>query len=287
MTAESPRQRLHRVIFRTDTPAGRRFDLVLIVSIVASVVVVMLDSVAGIVADHGRLLWTLEWVFTLLFSVEYLLRLYCSPDPRRYAGGFFGIIDLLSILPTYMVLIFPAGKYFLVIRLIRILRVFRVLKLVQYIGEADALVRALWASRRKITVFLFSVLTLVCVFGAAMYVVEGEQSGFTSIPRSIYWAVVTLTTVGYGDISPRTGPGQFLAAIIMVFGYAIIVVPTGIVSAEMAAHGRRGAGRTRCPSCRSEDHDDDARYCKICGGTLNAGARRPVVPPPPPQRRTE
>jgi voltage-gated potassium channel len=278
VTAERSRHRLHRIIFRTDTPAGRRFDLLLIVSIVASVVVVMLDSVAGIVADHGRLLWILEWVFTFFFSVEYLLRLYCSPNPHRYAVSFFGVIDLVSVLPTYLMLFFPAGKFFLIIRLIRILRIFRVLKLVQYIGEADALARALWASRRKITVFLFCVLTLVCVFGAAMYVIEGEQNGFTSIPRSIYWAVVTLTTVGYGDISPRTGPGQFLAAIIMVFGYAIIVVPTGIVSAEMASQGRRGVWRT-CPSCACEGHDDDARYCKNCGGALSAMSGLPKGTP--------
>jgi voltage-gated potassium channel len=179
----------------------------------------------------------------------------------------------VSILPTYLVLVFPAGKYFLVIRILRILRVFRVLKLAQYIGESEELVRALWASRRKITVFLFGILALVCLFGSAMYVIEGEANGFSSIPRGIYWAIVTLTTVGYGDISPRTGPGQFLAALIMVLGYSIIAVPTGIVTAEMARVGRHGA--RPCPGCRREDHEDDARFCRICGSDMGKAAGQP------------
>lgn len=276
MTGETAKERLHRIIFRTDSPGGHLFDVLLIISIVASVVVVMLDSVATVVAVHGRLLWTLEWFFTLLFSVEYLLRLYCSPGTRHYAFSFFGIVDLVSVMPTYMALFFPAGKYFLVIRIMRILRIFRVFKLVQYVGESEDLARALWASRRKITVFLFAVLTLVCLFGSAMYVIEGEANGFTSIPRGIYWAIVTLTTVGYGDISPRTGPGQLLAALIMVLGYSIIAVPTGIVSAEMARVGRRGA--PACPECRRQDHEEDARYCRICGAGMGGSTASPEGP---------
>jgi voltage-gated potassium channel len=264
----SRRERLHRIIFEADTPAGRWFDILLIFSILASVSVVMLDSVQSVSLVHGRVLNQLEWFFTLLFTVEYVLRLLCSPRPLRYGRSFFGVVDLLSILPTYLGVLFPAGKYFMIFRILRILRVFRVLKLVQYVGEADVLMRALWSSRHKIVVFLFSVLTIVTICGSLMYVIEGEASGFTSIPRSIYWAIVTLTTVGYGDISPRTSFGQMLASMVMVMGYAIIAVPTGIVTAEMV-HGkmRRNGGRL-CGACGLAEHDDDALHCKRCGGVL-------------------
>jgi len=262
------RNRLYRIIFEADTPAGRWFDILLIASILTSVSVVMLDSVRAVSIAHGRVLNLIEWFFTLLFTAEYALRLLCSPRPRRYGKSFFGVVDLLSILPTYLGVLFPAGKYFMVLRVLRILRVFRVLKLVQYVGEADVLMRALWSSRHKIVVFLFSILTLVTICGSLMYVVEGEANGFTSIPRSIYWAVVTLTTVGYGDISPRTSFGQMLASVVMVMGYAIIAVPTGIITAEMVHQKRRQNGGGRCGECGLAAHDDDALHCNRCGGVL-------------------
>jgi len=255
------------VIFEADTRAGRWFDILLIVSILASVTVVMLDSVRGLRLLHGETLYRLEWFFTLIFTVEYLLRLLCAPRPLRYARSFFGVVDLLSILPTYLSLIFPASKFLVVIRLLRILRIFRVLKLVQYVGESEVLMRALWRSRRKITLFIFSILVLVCLFGSMMYVIEGEENGFTSIPRSVYWAVVTMTTVGYGDISPKTNLGQMLAAIVMILGFAIIAVPTGIVTAEIA-QGHLHQGRHACPSCGETRHDGDAGYCRRCGSLL-------------------
>jgi voltage-gated potassium channel len=268
------RTALHRVIFGAETPAGRWFDVILIFSILASVAVVMLDSVSAVQSAHGRLLKGLEWFFTFLFTVEYVLRLLSSPRPGRYATSFFGAVDLVSVLPSYLAVLFPAGRFFIVLRILRILRVFRVLKLVQYVGEADVLRRALWASRRKIIVFLFALFTLVVVLGSLMYVVEGEENGFTSIPRSIYWAVVTLTTVGYGDISPRTSLGQILAAVIMVMGYSIIAVPTGIVTAEMTYAGREKAGFVRCPGCGAGGHDGDAGHCKFCGTALSGGRAR-------------
>jgi voltage-gated potassium channel len=266
----SRRRRFYRIIFQADTPAGRLFDVLLIVSILASVFVVMLDTVETVNAVHGQLLNSLEWFFTILFTAEYLLRLYCSPRPLRYAGSFFGVVDLLSVVPTYLSIFFPAGRYFMMIRVLRILRVFRVLKLVKYVGESDVLMRALWASRHKIVVFLFSVLTLASIFGSLMYVVEGEAGGFTSIPRSIYWAIVTLTTVGYGDISPTTNIGQMLASVVMIMGYAIIAVPTGIVTAEMVHEKRRGSGGRRCRKCGLSTHEDGALHCSRCGEQLAA-----------------
>jgi voltage-gated potassium channel len=262
------REGLYRVIFEADTPAGRSFDILLIVSILLSVAVVLLDSVQAVRVRHRDLLVLLEWFFTLLFTVEYVLRIICSVRPGRYTLSFFGIVDLLSILPTYVSFFFPTSRYFTVIRILRILRVFRVMKLVQYVGEADVLMGALWEARRKIVVFLFTVLCLVTVFGSIMYVVEGEQNGFTSIPRSIYWAVVTLTTVGYGDISPQTSVGQVIAAVVMVLGFAIIAIPTGIVTAEMVRQGeRKKAGRT-CRNCNTAGHGDEASFCRFCGGAL-------------------
>jgi len=262
------RQRLYQIIFYADTPAGRLFDILLILSILASVTVVMLDTVQAVSADYGRLLNRLEWFFTLLFTVEYVLRLYCSPSPLRYGRSFFGAVDLFSVLPTYLSIFFPAGRYFMILRILRILRVFRVLKLVQYVGESDVLMRALWASRHKIVVFVFSVLTLVSIFGSFMYVIEGEAGGFTSIPRGIYWAIVTLTTVGYGDISPRTSFGQLVSSVVMIMGYAIIAVPTGIVTAEMVQEKRRSFSGRRCGKCGLEPHDSDALHCKHCGAAL-------------------
>lgn len=262
------RQTLHEIIFEADTRAGKLFDIVLIVSIVASVGLVMLDSVSGIRAVHGRLLYGGEWVFTILFTIEYVLRLLSVGRPLAYATSFFGVVDLLAILPTYLSIFFPGSQYLLVIRLLRVLRIFRVLKLVPYLGEAHQLARALRASRRKITIFLLTVVILVIIFGSLMYLIEDPDSGFTSIPMSIYWAIVTLTTVGYGDISPRTGLGQFLSALIMIIGYGIIAVPTGIVTVEMAQSFNRKVSTQACPACGAEGHDTDARHCKYCGAEL-------------------
>ena len=262
------RHRLHEIIFEADTPAGKLFDILLIVSIVISVVLVMLDSVSGIRAAYGRYLYVGEWVFTILFTVEYLLRLLCVGRPLAYAKSFFGMVDLFAILPTYLSMVIPGSQYLLVIRLLRVLRIFRVLKLVPYLGEARLLMQALQASRRKIIVFLFTVMILVVIFGSLMYLIEDPDSGFTSIPRSIYWAIVTLTTVGYGDISPQTGLGQFLSSLIMVIGFGMIAVPTGIVTVEMAQPFKRKVSTQACPECSAEGHDADARHCKYCGARL-------------------
>lgn len=264
------RRRLHEIIFEADTPAGKRFDVLLIVSIVLSVTAVMLDSVQSVRNEYGGIFFFFEWGFTLLFTAEYFLRLYCVGRPRLYATSFYGVVDLLAILPTYISLILPGSQFLLVIRILRVLRIFRVFKLVQYLGEVDFLLKALRASGRKIAVFLFTVLTLVTIFGSLMYIIEDAQNGFTSIPRSIYWAIVTLTTVGYGDITPRTEIGQALAAMIMIFGYGIIAVPTGIVTVEMAQafKEKETISTQSCPQCSAEGHDSDAKFCKFCGSAL-------------------
>jgi voltage-gated potassium channel len=262
------RQWLHEIIFEADTAGGKLFDVLLIVSIVVSVVLVMLDSVAEINAAHGALLYAGEWFFTLLFTVEYLLRLYSIGRPLAYATSFFGLVDLMAILPTYLSILLPGTQFLLVIRILRVLRIFRVLKLVPYVGEGRMLIQALRASRRKIIVFLFTVLTLVIVFGSLMYLIEDAVNGFTSIPRCIYWAVVTLTTVGYGDISPQTSLGQLVAAFIMIIGYGIIAVPTGIVTVELSHAFSKKLSTQACPQCSAEGHDSDARNCKYCGARL-------------------
>jgi len=262
------RARLHEIIFEADTPAGKLFDVLLIISIILSVVMVMLDSVASIQAAYGRLLYMGEWFFTILFTIEYCLRLSSVGRPTAYASSFFGVIDLLAVLPTYLSIFFPGTQYFLVIRILRVLRIFRVLKLVQYLSEARMLSRALRASRRKITVFIFVVLTLVVIFGSLMYLIEDAENGFTSIPQSIYWTIVTLTTVGYGDISPQTALGQTIASIIMIIGYAIIAVPTGIVTAELSQFYKKSISTQACPECSAEGHDKDAEFCKFCGSQL-------------------
>lgn len=260
------RNLLHEIIFEADTSVGKLFDVALIYSIVISVVVVMLDSVASLQIEYGRFFLLLEWLFTILFTIEYFLRLSCIGRPLRYAGSFYGIVDLLSILPSYVSLLLPAGKYLLVIRILRLLRVFRVLKLVQYVGESNYLQRALWASRRKIVVFLLSVFLLMIIFGSVMYIVEGPENGFTSIPRSIYWAIVTMTTVGYGDISPQTNMGQAIASLVMILGYGIIAIPTGIVTSELTF--TKAISTQVCPECGQEGHDTNARHCKFCGAAL-------------------
>jgi len=262
----SRRNKLHEIIFEANTPTGKWFDIILILAIALSVITVMLDSVLGIQQQYGEILYYLEWFFTILFSIEYFLRLLSVTHPLSYAKSFFGVIDLLAILPTYVSLVYPGGHYLLVIRLLRILRVFRVLKLVQYIGESRLLIKALAASRRKITIFILTVLTLVTILGSIMYLIEGRAHGFTSIPRSIYWAVVTLTTVGYGDITPQTILGQFVSMIIMILGYGIIAVPTGIMTVEMThAFRTNKAGIRACLSCSADNHDADATHCKYCG----------------------
>jgi len=263
------RKTLFEIIFEADTPAGKGFDLALIVVILLSVLTVMLDSVGSIRARHGQLLYALEWGFTLVFTVEYILRLLCVGRPVRYAVSFFGIVDLLAILPTYLSLLIFGSRYLAVVRVLRVLRIFRVLKLGHHTKEATVLKKALYASRRKILVFLFVVLTTVVIIGSLMHLIERGTNGFTSIPASVYWAIVTLTTVGYGDISPQTGLGQFLAAMVMILGYSIIAVPTGIVTVEWSQASRRQQTNTQaCPSCSAEGHDNDAIYCKFCGAKL-------------------
>jgi len=264
------RARLHEIIFEAETRAGRLFDLALIWLILLSVATVILESVRFIREQYGELLYALEWFFTVLFTLEYLLRLLSVRRPLRYATSFFGVVDLLAIIPTYLSILVPGSQYLLVIRILRLLRVFRLFKLSEYVTEADTLRRALHASRRKISVFLSAVMLLVVIIGALMYVIEGEENGFTSIPVSIYWAIVTLTTVGYGDVSPRTAVGQMLASLVMIIGYGIIAVPTGIVSVELAhaARAQQEASAQSCPACEAGDHDFDAVYCKYCGATL-------------------
>lgn len=263
------RENLYRIIFEADTPAGKGFDVALIAVILLSVAVVLLDSIAAVHDDLGEVLYLAEWVFTLAFTVEYILRLACVKRPLGYATSFFGVIDLFSVLPTYLSLLFPGSQYLLVIRVLRVLRVFRVLKLARYLQEARVLAEALNASRRKIIVFLSTVVTLVVIFGSFIYLIEGEKNGFTSIPVSIYWAIVTMTTVGYGDISPKTPLGQALASFIMILGYSIIAVPTGIVTAELTSVRPKKMEETRvCPDCLAEGHDADARHCKYCGENL-------------------
>jgi voltage-gated potassium channel len=259
------RRRLYEVVFESDTRAGRAFDVVLIGVILTSVLTVVVESVPEIRARHGPALHALEWGFTVVFTAEYLLRLYCVGRPLRYAVSFFGVIDLLAIVPTYISLFFPGAEVLLVVRVLRVLRVFRVLKLTEYLRESRMLTDALWAARRKVGVFFLAVITLVTIVGALMYLIEGGENGFTDIPTSIYWAVVTLTTVGYGDISPKTPLGRAASALVMIIGYSIIAVPTGIVTAELARGGRRPGA---CPGCGAAGHDGDARHCKHCGAAL-------------------
>ncbi|HLL76239.1 MAG TPA: ion transporter [Pyrinomonadaceae bacterium] len=262
------RSALHEVIYEAETPAGRAFDVALIWLIILSVAAVLLESVRGVREGYGGALYVAEWVFTILFTIEYFMRLVSVRRPAAYAKSFFGVVDLLAIIPTYLSVLVPGSQYLLVIRILRLLRVFRVFKLGHHMTEADVLVRALRASRRKISVFLLAVLTLVVIIGALLYVVEGEENGFTSIPLSIYWAVVTLTTVGYGDISPQTPLGRTIAAAVMIIGYGIIAVPTGIVTVEIAQAARKGHSGQACPECSAEGHDADAVHCKYCGERL-------------------
>jgi len=266
------------VIFEADTPAGKAFDVALIVSILISVGAVMLDSVADYHAQFGDVLYMVEWAFTIAFTIEYGLRLWCIQNTVLYARSFYGIVDLLGIIPTYLSLWLVDSQYLLVVRILRVLRVFRVLRMVRYVGEAELITQALAASRRKITVFVISVLALTVVFGSMMYVIEGSTNAdFASIPQSIYWAVTTMTTVGYGDISPETPIGRGLATIIMIMGYGIIAVPTGIVTLELGEATRRRANTRTCPGCSVEGHSTEATYCWRCGQHLY---REPNASPP-------
>lgn len=262
------RERVHEWIFEADTPAGKAFDIVLLITIFLSVVAVCLESVSSVALRYGPALRAIEWGFTLLFTAEYVLRLVAVRRPLSYARSFYGIVDLLAILPTYLSFFLAGAQSLLVIRALRLLRVFRVFKLVHFVGESRLLVAALRASAHKITIFLLTVVTIVLIVGALMYVVEGAEHGFTSIPRSIYWAIVTMTTVGYGDLAPHTGTGQVLAALLMIIGYGIIAVPTGIVTVGLARAMRESTNTRACPNCGHEGHADDARFCRRCGAAL-------------------
>lgn len=273
-TPESPnnpsfRERLNTIIFDTDTPAGKNFDLLLIYAICFSITAVALDSISEIHNEYGSLLYKIEWGFTILFTFEYFTRIYCAKQPWHYIKSFYGIVDLLSVLPSYIAFLFPGTQYMLVIRILRVLRIFRVLKLMRYTSEANVLMRSILLSRRKIFVFFASILALTSVFGAIMFVIEGPENGFTSIPKSIYWAIVTLTTVGYGDITPQTPIGQAIAALAMITGYSVIAVPTGIITAELANEIQRSKSEEQCKACDRKGHDQDANYCKYCGEPLN------------------
>ncbi|HET8819224.1 MAG TPA: ion transporter [Xanthomonadaceae bacterium] len=266
--AEGWRARWFDIVFHHDSKAARNFDLLLIVTIIASVVVVILDSEAGLQARWSDTFYALEWAFTLLFTAEYVLRLSLVRSPRRYATSFFGIIDLVSILPTYLSLLFAGSQFLMIVRVLRVLRIFRVLKLAQYSSEAGALLGALTRSRHKILVFLYTILTIVCIFGALMYLLEGPDAGFTSIPIGMYWAIVTVSTVGFGDIVPLTPIGRFMASVLVLIGYSIIAVPTGIYTAELARTIRPQRHSVRCVECGLPDHESDAWHCRKCGRAL-------------------
>lgn len=262
------RHRLHTLIFESDTRAGKAFDVALLATILASIAVVMLDSVASLRERYGLSFFVAEWLFTVLFTIEYALRVASVRRPWRYVFSVWGLIDLLAILPSYISLFFPNTQYLLAVRVLRLLRIFRIFKLARHLDEAGVLKRALFASRRKITVFLSTVLTLTVLFGTLMYVIEGPDHGFSSIPKSVYWAVVTMTTVGFGDITPKTPLGQLVTTFIMLTGYGIIAVPTGIYASELARENSRSVSAQACPDCSAEGHDPDAKHCKYCGAQL-------------------
>jgi len=257
--------KLYKLIFHSDTPAGKRFDIILLWIIGLSVLITMVESLPNISTDMQQVLTGIEWFFTILFSVEYLLRVYISTRPSKYIFSFWGIIDLLSILPTYISLILYGYQYLLIVRILRFLRIFRVLRMVRFSHEGNTLLRALKASSYKIGIFFFTVICFVTILGTIMYVVEGPENGFTSIFQSIYWAIITITTVGYGDIVPQTVLGKFISSIIMIFGYAIIAVPTGIVTSEMSNSPKNVS---QCPTCKSIN-TDGANFCSNCGSDLH------------------
>lgn len=266
------KHKLHTIINEAETPLGKSFDIMLLIAILLSVIVVMLDSVASISQKFSQLFWILEWTFTIFFTIEYFLRIYITKKPfNNYIFSFYGIIDFLAILPTYLSLVVSGTHFMMVIRIFRLFRVFRILKLGRYVGASHVLRDSLYNSRHKITVFLEIIVTIVVLMGSMMYIIEGPENGFTSIPRGIYWAIVTLTTVGYGDIAPSTVFGQFLASIIMIMGYSIIAVPTGIVSSEMIRSENKKQVQLNthvCENCYCDKHEDRARFCKLCGTPL-------------------
>ena len=277
---EALRHTLYQVIYQAHTPAGRVFDIVLIISILISVLTIILDSVTEINQQYSKALYIIDWVFTILFTVEYLLRIFCIHRPLKYITSFYGIIDLLSIVPSYIGLFIPGSRYLQVIRILRVLRIFRVLKLVQYVNQSNQLLNALSASRPKIAIFLFTISTLLVIFGSIMYLIEGPENGFTNIPVSIYWAVVTLTTVGFGDITPQTDLGRAISAVVMVIGYAIIAVPTGIISNELSQEMKKQNTllvKRICQKCHKMGHEIDANYCRICGTELPLSGTKNLV----------
>ena len=267
--SKSWRDKLHQVIYESNTPAGKMFDITLLLLIIASIVVVILDSVDSYNSEYALLFDILEWTFTILFTLEYILRLICIKRPLMYMSSFLGIIDLLAIIPSYLTIFFPAANSLLVLRALRLLRIFRIFKLAHFLTEMQFLKAALKSSLKKISIFMLVVLSIVIILGSVMYLVEGRQNGFDSIPDSIYWAIVTITTVGYGDIAPVTAWGKFIASIMMFIGYGIIAVPTGIITTEMAiAASNKKQSHETCPGCGREGHDGDARFCKWCGTGL-------------------
>jgi len=262
-------EKLHTIIYEADTRSGKLFDQLLLAAIAGSLIVVMLDTVESVHRPYGHILYGLEWFFTILFTVEYIARIVAVTKPRKYIFSFYGLVDLVAIIPTYLSILLPGSQYLMSIRALRLIRVFRVLKLTRYLGEASELRRALRMSRPKITVFLVVVLTVTIINGTLMFLIEGPANGFTSIPKSIYWAIVTLTTVGYGDMAPHTPIGQFIASLIMILGYGIIAIPTGIVTSEITRQQYKPNTNTQaCPSCSREGHADNAVYCKFCGEKL-------------------
>lgn len=267
---KSWKKKLHEVIYEADTFAGKLFDVILLVIILISIILVMLESVDSIDSKYHDILYKSEWVVTILFTIEYFLRIISIKKPSKYIFSFYGIIDFLSTIPMYLATFFAGTHTLVAFRALRLLRVFRILKLARFIGESNHLAKALKASRARISVFLFFVLILCIILGTVMYLVEGSENGFTSIPRSVYWAIVTLTTVGYGDIAPATPLGQFIASAVMILGYAIIAIPTGIVSSELTkSHNSVHTNTQACPNCSYEGHDDDALFCNHCGSELH------------------
>ncbi|OEF04611.1 ion transporter [Vibrio genomosp. F10] len=280
LTDHSLKHHLYIIIFGTHTKAGRIFDIGLIIAIFLSLSVLVADSVYSTDAEWHFALKILEYFFTGLFTIEYLLRLYCSPKPTAYARSFYGVIDLLAILPTYLALLIPGASFMGVIRLLRVMRIFRILKLVRYLQDSHILLRSLYMSRRKILIFFSMVAILVTIFGSLLYVIEGPENGFSSIPMSIYWAIVTITTVGYGDISPVTPLGRSIASLVMLLGYSILAVPTGIITAELNQEMNAHRNLVKCPNCMKTGHESDALHCKFCGAELADPDMR-IVPSDP------
>ncbi|WP_336069055.1 ion transporter [Mesoflavibacter sp. CH_XMU1404-2] len=276
------KEKLHEIIYEADTPAGKLFDIILLLLIITSIILVMLESVTSFANQHLEFLDTAEWIITILFTIEYIARVIVVNQPKKYIFSFYGIVDFLSTIPKYLSFFILGSHSLIALRALRLMRVFRILKLARFVGESNNLMKALRASRAKIAVFVFFVLIICIILGAIMYIVEsGQDSGFTSIPRSVYWAIVTLTTVGYGDIAPATALGQLISSIIMIIGYGVIAIPTGIVSVEYAKSTSTEENTTKniqedihlntqtCSNCHETDHDDDANFCKTCGNNLH------------------